>query len=82
MQLGLRDMIKYYVEHRQVVIERRTRFDLRKAEERAHILLGLKVGLENIDEVIRIIKESADNTIAAASLMSRFGYQRYKPKRS
>ena len=72
-QLGLIDMIRHYVEHRQVVVERRTRFDLRKAEERAHVLLGLKIGLDNIDEVIKVIKEADDNTIAAANLMSRFG---------
>lgn len=72
-QLGLIDMIRYYVDHRKQVVERRTRFDLRKAEERAHILLGLKIGLEHIDEVIRIIKNSADNSIAAANLMSGFG---------
>jgi DNA gyrase, A subunit len=68
----LREMIKAYVDHREVVIERRTRFDLKKAEERAHILLGLKIGLENIDEVIRIIKESEDNNIASISLQKTF----------
>jgi len=73
IQVGLIDMIKHFVKHREVVVERRTRYDLRKAEERAHILLGLKIGLENIDEVIRIIKEAEDNTIAAANLMGRFG---------
>jgi len=72
-QLGLIDMIKHYVDHRQVVVERRTRFDLRKAEERAHVLLGLKIGLENIDEVIKIIKEAQDNTEAQDRLKSRFG---------
>jgi DNA gyrase subunit A len=73
VQVGLIDMISHYVKHREVVVERRTRFDLRKAEERAHILLGLKIGLENIDEVIRVIKEAQDNTVAAANLISRFG---------
>lgn len=72
-QLGLRDMIKYFVEHREVVLERRMQFDLRKAEERAHVLLGLKIGLDNIDEVIKIIKEADDNSIAATNLKSRFG---------
>jgi DNA gyrase subunit A len=73
VQVGLMDMISHYIMHREEVVERRTRFDLRKAEERAHILLGLKIGLENIDEVIKIIKEAADNSIAATKLMSRFG---------
>jgi DNA gyrase subunit A len=73
VQVGLIDMIKHYVMHREVVVERRTRFDLRKAEERAHILHGLKIGLDNIDEVIKIIKEAEDNTVAAAKLMTRFG---------
>ena len=72
-QLGLLEMIHYYVEHRKDVIVRRTRFDLRKAEERAHVLLGLKIGLENIDEVIEIIKTSADNAIALETLMETFG---------
>ena len=65
-------MIRHYVDHRQNIVERRTKFDLRKAEERAHILLGLKIGLENIDEVIRIIKESHDNSVAAKQLQESF----------
>lgn len=71
-QLGLIDMIRHYVEHREEVVERRTRYDLRKAEERAHILLALKIALENIDEVIAIIKQSKDNTEAARNLIARF----------
>ena len=71
--MTLRDMVQIYVDHREEVTERRTRFDLRKAEERAHILLGLKIGLENIDEVIRIIKESQDNAIASLELQKAFG---------
>ncbi len=70
--MNLKDMIQIYVDHREEVIERRTRFDLRKAEEREHILLGLKIGLENIDEVIRIIKESEDNNIASLELQKAF----------
>ena len=58
---NLKEMLIAYVEHRKEVVERRTRYDLKKAEERAHILEGLKIGLDNIDEVIRIIKESEDN---------------------
>ncbi|MFA6681286.1 MAG: DNA topoisomerase (ATP-hydrolyzing) subunit A, partial [Sphaerochaeta sp.] len=70
--LNLKDMLFYYIEHRKEVVVRRTKFDLRKAQERAHILRGLKIGLDNIDEVIRIIKESPDNTIAAERLISHF----------
>ncbi len=73
VQVGLIDMIHHYVKHREEVVERRTRFDLRKAEERAHVLLGLKIGLDNIDAVIKIIKEADDNTIAAANLKTAFG---------
>lgn len=69
---NLKDMLQVYIDHRENVIERRTRFDLKKAEERAHILLGLKIGLENIDEVIRIIKESEDNNIASVELQKNF----------
>ncbi len=71
--LSLKEMLVHYIHHREVVVERRTRYDLRKAEERAHILLGLKIGLENIDEVIKVIKESENNDIAAEHLMKRFG---------
>ena len=70
--LSLKEMLQSYVDHREEVVERRTRYDLRKAEERAHILLGLKIGLENIDEVIRIIKESKDNNIASLELQKAF----------
>lgn len=71
--LTLKELLTSYVDHREIVIERRTRYDLRKAEERAHILLGLKIGLENIDEVIRIIKESENNAIASLGLQKAFG---------
>jgi len=71
--LNLKSMLVYYIEHRKEVVTRRTQYDLRKALERAHILRGLKIGLDNIDEVIRIIKESPDNTVAAERLISRFG---------
>ncbi|NLE16869.1 MAG: DNA topoisomerase (ATP-hydrolyzing) subunit A [Spirochaetales bacterium] len=70
--LTLKDMLVYYIRHREEVVTRRTRYDLRKAQERAHILRGLKIGLDNIDEVIQIIKDSADNTIAAERLIARF----------
>ena len=70
--LTLIDMIRHFVDHREQVITRRTQYDLKKAEERAHILEGLKIGLDNIDEVIKIIRESENNEIASQNLMSRF----------
>ena len=71
--LSLKELIHYFVKHRKEVVIRRTRYDLAKAEERAHILDGLKIALENIDEVIRIIKGSSDTNEAKSSLMVRFG---------
>jgi DNA gyrase subunit A len=56
--LNLKDMIHYFVEHRHDVVIRRTRYELRKAEERAHILEGLIIASDNIDEVIALIKSS------------------------
>lgn len=72
--LSLKDMIHHFVEHRREVVVRRTRYDLRKAEERAHILEGLKIALENIDEVIKIIKESENVDSARSRLIDRFGF--------
>lgn len=71
--LNLKDMLCCYLEHRKDVIRRRTNFDLNKALEREHILLGLKIGLENIDEVIDIIKKADDNADASLKLQARFG---------
>ena len=70
--LTLRDMVKAFIEHRHEVVVRRTKFDLRKAEEREHILIGLKIAIGNIDEVIRIIRVSADVESARNALMSTF----------
>ncbi|MBS3107803.1 DNA gyrase subunit A [Candidatus Woesearchaeota archaeon] len=70
--LNLKDCIVHFIKHRKNVITRRTQFDLRKAEERAHILLGLKICLENIDESIKIIKSSKGPNEACESLMARF----------
>jgi DNA gyrase subunit A len=70
--LGLKDMLRHYIAHQEVVIVRRTTFDLRKAEERAHILRGLVIALDNIDEVITIIRSSEDDSAARAALMARF----------
>lgn len=71
--LTLKEMLQYYIEHQKEVIVRRTRYDLRKAEERAHILEGYVIALDNIDEVIKIIRASNDDAEAKASLIERFG---------
>ncbi len=71
--LTLKDMLYYYLEHRKDVTTRRTRFDLAKAQDREHILLGLKIGLENIDQVIEIIKKSSNNDEASLNLQATFG---------
>ena len=70
--LNLKDLIRLFLEHRHEVVLRRTRFDLRKAKERAHILEGLIVASDNIDEVIRIIRAAKTPNEAIANLMSRF----------
>ncbi len=70
--LNLKDMLQCYLDHRKDVIRRRTQFELNKALEREHILLGLKKGLENIDEVIEIIKKAPDNNEASLALQARF----------
>jgi len=70
--LSLRRMLECFVGHRKEVILRRTRFDLRKAEEREHILIGLKIALDNIDEVIKIIRESKNVERANSALQNRF----------
>ncbi|MCF7949571.1 MAG: DNA topoisomerase (ATP-hydrolyzing) subunit A, partial [Spirochaetia bacterium] len=71
-RLNLKEMIHYFVRHRVVVITRRAQFDLRKAEEREHILVGLKIALDNIDEVVQIIKSSSNAEDARTKLMERF----------
>jgi DNA gyrase subunit A len=71
--LALPQMLTHFLEHRKEVVTRRTRFDLRKAEERAHILEGLVIALDNLDAVIATIRASADPPTAKAALMERFG---------
>ncbi|MDP3359347.1 MAG: DNA gyrase subunit A [Lutibacter sp.] len=71
-QLNLKQLIHYFVEHRHVVVVRRTEFELKKAEARAHILEGLIIASDNIDEVIKIIRASSNADIARESLMTRF----------
>ncbi len=71
--LNLRDMLVYYIRHQEDVVTRRTRYDLNKAEERDHILQGLLIALENIDEVVDIIRHSSNVQEAKARLTERFG---------
>ena len=70
--LNLRKLLSHFIQHRREVVLRRTRYDLRKAEERAHILLGLKIALEHLDAVIALIKASASPEEAKSGLMSKF----------
>lgn len=70
--LTLREMIDLFIEHRQVVVRRRTQFDLDEAEKRAHILEGLKIALDHIDEIIALIKKSPDVDTARQGLMQKF----------
>ncbi len=72
--LNLLDMLKYYLQHQEEVVTRRTRYDLNKAQERAHILEGLLKALDIIDEVIHTIRASANTAEAKANLISRFGF--------
>ncbi len=71
--LNLLDMLKHYLNHQKEVVTRRTKYDLNKAEERDHILQGLLIALDNIDEVIKIIRGSANTQAAKDSLIERFG---------
>ena len=71
--LNLLDMLKHYLNHQKEVVTRRTKYDLNKAEERDHILQGLLIALDNIDEVIKIIRGSANTQAAKESLIERFG---------
>ncbi|HET9505457.1 MAG TPA: DNA gyrase subunit A [Hymenobacter sp.] len=72
MTLGLRDLIKYFVEHREEVIVRRTKFELAEAKKRAHILEGLLIALDHLDEVIKLIRDSRDPEVARTGLIERF----------
>ena len=73
MLLNLRDMIQHFVEHRHEVVIRRTKYDLAQADKRAHILEGLLIALDHIDEIINIIRSSATPDLAKAALIERFG---------
>jgi DNA gyrase subunit A len=78
--LGLQDILQEHIKHRQVVVRRRTEFELRKAKERAHILEGLKIALDNIDEVIATIRASQTTEEAQANLIKRFGLSEIQAK--
>lgn len=71
--LNIKECLHYYLQHQQVVIRRRTEFELRKAEARAHILEGLRIALDHIDEVIKLIRSSQTTDIAREGLMTTFG---------
>lgn len=72
--MTLKDVLQYYIAHRQEVIERRTRFDLKKTQDRAHILEGLKIALDHIDEVINTIRSSANRDEAKKNLITKFNF--------
>ena len=78
--LGLKDMLSEFVKHRQVVVRRRTEFELRKAKARAHILEGLKIALDHIDEVIATIRASKTTDIAEKALREKFGLTEIQTK--
>ncbi|HEX9611030.1 MAG TPA: DNA gyrase subunit A [Gemmatimonadales bacterium] len=71
-EMDLKELLRHFIEHRHTVITRRTQFELKRAEEREHILEGLKIAVDHIDEVIRIIKRSKDTPSADAALRKRF----------
>ena len=78
--LGLKGLLDEYIKHQVDVIERRTSYDLKKAQERAHILEGLKIALDNIDAIIEVIKASKDNAEATNNLITRFGLDEIQAK--
>lgn len=78
--LGLQDIITEHIKHRQIVVRRRTEFELRKAKERAHILEGLKIALDHIDEVIKTIRASKTTDEAQENLIKRFGLSEIQTK--
>jgi DNA gyrase subunit A len=77
-ELPLRELIDQFILHRKEVVTRRSRYELRKAEERAHILQGLKIALDNIDEVIALIKKSQTVDSARSNLMKRFKFSEFQ----
>ena len=71
--LNLKELIQYYIEHQKEVVTRRTQFDLAKAEARAHIIEGLRIAIDNIDEVIKIIRSNYDDSTIKAEFNKRYG---------
>ncbi|GIS04638.1 MAG: hypothetical protein CM15mP107_2580 [Bacteroidota bacterium] len=80
MLLTLKEMIKYFVEHRHEVVVRRTKYELKQAQKRAHILEGLLIALNNLDDVIALIKSSKTPEEAREGLMSRYGLTEIQAK--
>src|SRR5690606_25951571 len=80
MMLNLKDLIRHFVDHRHEVVVRRTRYELAEAEKRAHILEGYLIALDNLDEVIRLIRESANPDAARDGLMQQFGLTEIQAK--
>ena len=78
--LSLKDMLERFVAHRREVVTRRTRYELRKAREREHILLGLKIALDNLDAVIKLIRAAKDRETASIGLQSQFGLSEIQAK--
>jgi DNA gyrase subunit A len=74
--LAMREMLKYYVEHRRDVVVRRTKYELKRAEDRAHILEGLRIAIDHLDKVIKTIRESKNVEMARAALMEKFDLSR------
>jgi DNA gyrase subunit A len=79
-QLGLKAVLQHYIDHQVVVIVRRTKYDLNKAKERAHILEGLRIALDHIDEIISVIRSSKDDVIAQNRLMEQFSLSEIQSK--
>ena len=80
LTLNLKDLIEYFVEHRHEVVVRRTKFELAEAEKRAHILEGYLIALDNLDEVITLIRNSKDPETAKEGLMRRFSLSEIQAK--
>jgi len=72
-EMGLKELLEHFVEHRHDVVVRRSQFELREAEERAHIVEGLRIAIDNIDEIVKLIRGAADTDAARSELMERFG---------
>ncbi len=78
--LNLKQCLQHYLDHQKIVIRRRTQFELNKAEARAHILEGLRIALDHLDEVIELIRQSATVDVAKEGLMTKFQLSENKRK--